>query len=112
MKQSKHNNMLLTHLPDMSVSLDSEHFLCSSAGDFSQERLEFFANNIYPYWADNRCSLHQLASYLEQFDIELWTAPDVKITKKMEFAFDIVFKNEYPGSVLVQCELYRKESIH
>ncbi|KAE9541352.1 hypothetical protein HT665_04170 [Ursidibacter maritimus] len=108
----KITNVLLTQIPDMYVLLDSENFLCSSTGKFAQERLDFFASTIYPYWDETRCSLHGLAEYLTQFDIELWTANDVQLSKNMEFAFDIRFNSKYPGRILVQCELFRKESVH
>lgn len=114
MNYNKLDNTLLTHIPDMYVLLDSEHFLCSSSGDYAQERLEFFANTVYPYWEESRCSLHNLAEYLSQFGIELWTANDVEKFhyKPMAFDFDLVFTREFPGKLLVQCELFRKERVH
>lgn len=106
------NNIPISHIPDRQINFDSEHFLCSSAGQFSEERLAFFAKTIYPYWAHSRCTLHQLADYLEPFGITLWTANDVRTEGKMEFAFEFKFTQQYKGSMLLQCELSHKESVH
>lgn len=103
----------LLNLPDIRILLDSEMFLCSSAGEYDQERLDFFAKTIYPYWQEQACgSLHQLAEHFKPLGIELWTAKDVRITLPNEFAFNIYFTKEYPGRVLVQCEIDKQERIH
>ena len=100
------------NMPDMHIDFDSPNFLCSSSGQFDQERLTFFANTIYPYWKKQCCTLHQLAEYLLQFNIELWTASDVRTDRIMEFAFDMHFRGQYKGILLIQCELSQKEQVH
>lgn len=103
---------LILHRPDGQLLFEPGKFLCSSVGDFDQERLEFFVNVIHPYWLKTHCTLHQLAEYLMQFDIELWTAEDVRIDNPTEFAFDVKFLKQYEGTLLIQCELSHKERVH
>lgn len=57
--------------PDCYIDLNNSYFLVSSAGEGDEERLQFFVDKIFPYWSESQCSLHQLANYLKQFNIEL-----------------------------------------
>ena len=109
-----HLEVLITDIPDRFIDLESPNFLCSSAGKFDQERLDFFAKSIFPYWHDNQCSLHRLSDYLNSFDIEMWTAPDVgKATNSNnEFCFWLRFNKKYPGEILVQCEILSQSKVH
>lgn len=109
---SRPENVLLLNIPDMELDFNSHHFLCSSSGEFAEERMDFLATQIWPNWEEAHYSFHQLAEYLSQFDIELWTAYDVKTTRPMEFAFEVRFLKQHAGTVLVQCELIRKEQVH
>lgn len=108
---------LITDQPDIRVDLDAPFFVCSSAGDFSEERLIFLAEQIYPVWSKNNLSLHQLADYLASLEIKLFTEGDVgtnikNIEKIPIFSFWLRYEREYPGEVLVQCVLSDCERVH
>lgn len=110
---TQHNNQPITHQPDIYIDLESNNMTCSSAGKFDIERLNFFQATIFPYWFEHRCSLHQLAEYLAQFDIELWTAHDLNaFSANKEFAFEIRFLKQYPGAILVQAERLLTMQVH
>lgn len=99
-------------VPDCLIDLDSQYFFCSSSGMSDEERLRFFEKHIFPLWYEHRYSLHQLANALIQFDISLWTAPEVGLTNKNAFAFWMRFEKQYQGDILVQCELLEQGRIH
>ncbi|MDO9933696.1 hypothetical protein J1G47_08970 [Glaesserella parasuis] len=95
----------------MSECIISETGIYTNCGRGS---LDFFAKTIFPYWHDNQCSLHRLSDYLNSFDIEMWTAPDVgKATNSNnEFCFWLRFNKKYPGEILVQCEILSQSKVH
>ncbi|MCW9718554.1 hypothetical protein [Avibacterium sp. 21-599] len=99
-------------VPDCLIDLDSQSFYCSSTGMFDEERLRFFENKVFPLWYAHHYSLHQLANALIQFDISLWTAPEVALTKENAFAFWMRFDKQYQGDILVQCELLQRGRMH
>lgn len=110
---------LLINQPDSVISLGCEAnlFYCSSAGKYDEERLNFFVNTIYPYWANQRCTIHQLADYLSQFDIELRAycpeepIDDIDLPKNL-FSFWLCFTKQWQGDIFVQCERLSQQAIH
>ncbi|WP_440210004.1 hypothetical protein [Actinobacillus pleuropneumoniae] len=109
------NETLILNLPDCMVDLESTNFFFSSKGTHDQERLEYLAEKVLPAWGTKVFSLHQFAEYAKQFDLELFSAPDVELTaysNKEPFAFWIRFLKQFPGDVLVQCELISREQVH
>ncbi|WP_101776041.1 hypothetical protein [Pasteurella oralis] len=110
---------LIINMPDCYINLsqDSPYFFCSSQGECDSERLQFFIDNIFPYWETHQCSLHQLADYLQQYDIELYQHTDSSSELEKEslpanyFAFWISFKKQFKGELFIQCELLSQEQV-
>lgn len=110
---------LLINQPDSFINLDCEanHFYCSSAGQDDEARLDFFVHTIYPYWAKYHCTIHQLAEYLSQFDIELRaycpkeTGDDIDLPKNL-FSFWLCFTKKWQGDIFIQCERLYQQAIH
>lgn len=106
---------LITDLPDCQVDIESMYFFVSSAGTGDTQRLEFFKDVIFPQWYEARFTMHQLSEYVAQFGIEIWSAPDVKLSalgSGEPYAFFFKFTKENPGEILIQCELLRRHNLN
>ncbi|MGQ9444975.1 hypothetical protein ACTHGP_06085 [[Pasteurella] aerogenes] len=104
--------------PDFLIDFDSYNHHFSSTGKGDQARLDMLAKTIIPYWYEKRLTIHQLADYLHQFNINIlaFSEKDWKEHAKMPanfVQFWLHFLDErYSGDVLCQCEILSRDSIH
>lgn len=112
-KQQLNQSIRLTDLPNAYVDMESEYFFVSSSGNDDNARLELLAIQIFSQWEDG--DLHYLDKLCSKYGIELWSAPEVELTKtseKQPFACWLRFTQQLKGNALLQCELISQERVH